>query len=75
MTPKEKAIAIKIFEKFKYIRLSEGKSMLTDKVAKKCAIFHIDGILYEGATQYGIHAVDYGREKFWNKVKKEIEKL
>ncbi len=71
----EKSRAIEIFNKFKHIRLSEGEAMLTDKSTKKCCKFFIECMINEGATQYGIHAVVHGREKFWYKVKEELEKL
>lgn len=50
-------------------------AILGNKQAKQCAIIAVDEILKEGATQYGVTAVEYGREDFWEKVKESINNL
>jgi len=45
------------------------------ETAKECALICVDEITSEGATQYGVTAVEYGRETFWQSVKQEIAKI
>ena len=68
MTPKEKAEDLML----KYLRMQDLDSYnWFDKVlAKNCALIAVDELIYE--TSFEVPNV---RQRYWQKVKQEIEKL
>ena len=68
MTPKEKAEELVL----KYLRLQEKDSYnwFNKSLAKQCALIAVDEMIYE--TQFEVPNI---RQRYWQEVKQEIEKL
>lgn len=73
MNPKEKAN--ELFDKYLSINLSQVNDLVNGiriALAKKSALIAVNEIIKAKKLDLGIMSLDY---KYWEKVKKEIEKL
>ena len=76
MNPKEKANELgNKFYQGSVFDYDKDEHLKERERAKERALICVDEILSEGACQYGVTAVDYGREKYWYNVKEEINTL
>jgi len=76
MTPKEKAK--ELVERFKIVRLKEGKSKLTDISSKRCAlicVYEINNALQNIPDLQVIGNVLLDQIKYYQEVKQEIMNL
>lgn len=68
MTPKEKAI--ELVDKFSNIYEGITLGIAKKHWAKQCALIAVDELIYE--TQFEVPNI---RQRYWQEVKQEIEKL
>jgi hypothetical protein len=72
MTPKEKAKDI--FDKFAFEKTPEGYKMFqTSNESKRCSLIAVNEII--DTIEYSSQADETSKIIYWDKVKKEIEKL
>ena len=68
MTPKEKAK--ELVDKFWYVEPEESCDGMEYQMAQQCALIAVDELIYE--TQFEVPNI---RQRYWQQVKQEIEKL
>ena len=69
MTPKEKAN--ELYSKYDDLLNKDfGNPIVFDNQLKQCALIAVDELIYE--TQFEVPNI---RQRYWNEVKQEIEKL
>ena len=70
MTPKEKAIDLVRDMEFEIPYVHDPTEPQGNDIAKKCALIAVDELIYE--TQFEVPNI---RQRYWQQVKQEIEKL